>query len=56
VGKTQIALEAAFRVREKHTDCAVFWVPAVDVSSFKNAYGEIGRVLEVKGIDEEKAD
>lgn len=56
VGKTQIALEAAFRVREKHADCSVFWVPAVDVGSFENAYREIGRELKVKGIDEDKAD
>ena len=55
VGKTQIALEAAFRVRDEHPDCSVFWVPAVDFSSFENAYREIGRVLKVEGIDEGKA-
>ena len=55
IGKTQIALEAAFRVRDEQ-DCSVFWVPAVDATSFENAYREIGRKLEVKGIDEDKAD
>ncbi len=55
VGKTQIALEAAFQIRDEHR-CSVFWVPAVDATSFENAYREIGRVLEVEGIDEEKAD
>ncbi len=56
IGKTQIALEAAFRVRERYPDCSVFWVPAMDVTSFENAYREIGRQLEVDGIDENKAD
>jgi tetratricopeptide (TPR) repeat protein len=56
VGKTQIALEAAFRVRDEHQDCSVFWVPAVDATSFENAYREIGRQLKVEGIDEDKAD
>ncbi|KAI8945007.1 hypothetical protein F4801DRAFT_594485 [Xylaria longipes] len=56
IGKTQIALEAAFRVRDKHPDCAIFWVPAVDVTSFENAYRKIGQVLKVNGIDEDKTD
>ncbi|KAM0511414.1 hypothetical protein ACHAPE_009929 [Trichoderma viride] len=33
VGKTQIALEAAFRIRHKYKDCHVFWVPAIDIST-----------------------
>jgi len=56
VGKTQIALEAAFRVRNEHPDCDIFWVPAVDVTSFENAYRDIGQKLKVQGIDEDKAD
>ena len=56
VGKTQIALEAAFRIRNEHPDCSVFWIPAVDASSFENAYREIGRALRVKGVNEDKAD
>ncbi|KAK3935926.1 putative kinesin light chain [Diplogelasinospora grovesii] len=53
VGKTQIALEAAFQVRG---DCSVFWVPAVDATSFENAYRDIGRRLGIAGMDEDKAD
>ncbi|KAI1439348.1 hypothetical protein F5Y02DRAFT_424116, partial [Annulohypoxylon stygium] len=56
IGKTQIALEAAYRVRDKHPDCSVFWVPAIDATSFENAYRDIGRQLGVKGIDDERAD
>jgi nucleoside phosphorylase/tetratricopeptide (TPR) repeat protein len=56
VGKTQIALEAAFRVRDKHPDCHIFWVPAIDEATFENAYREIGRRLGVAGINDETAD
>ncbi|KAK4116060.1 hypothetical protein N656DRAFT_786545 [Canariomyces notabilis] len=56
VGKTQIALEAAFCVSNAHPDCSVFWVPAVDVTSFENGYRAIGQQLKVPGTDEEKAD
>ncbi|KAK4205172.1 putative kinesin light chain [Triangularia verruculosa] len=56
VGKTQVALEVAFRVSNEHPDCSVFWVPAVDVTSFENAYRAIGQQLKVPGIDEEKVD
>ncbi|GIJ91398.1 hypothetical protein Asppvi_010363 [Aspergillus pseudoviridinutans] len=56
VGKTQIALEVAFRVRDAHPRCSIFWVPAVNASSFENAYREIGRQFGVGGIDEDTAD
>ncbi|KAL1994852.1 hypothetical protein VTN49DRAFT_1039 [Thermomyces lanuginosus] len=55
VGKTQIALEIAFRLREKHPDCSVFWVPTIDVVSFKNAYRAIGQLLEIDEINDDKA-
>ncbi|KAJ5733685.1 TPR-like protein [Penicillium malachiteum] len=45
-GKTQVALELAYRLRAR---CSVFWVPAVDVGSFEKAYREIGTRLRVDG-------
>ncbi|KAK8009195.1 kinesin light chain [Apiospora marii] len=56
IGKTQVAIEAAYRVHQAHPDCSVFWVPAVDMTMFENAYREIGRALEVKGIEDDRAD
>lgn len=56
VGKTQIALEAAYRLRGADPSCSVFWVPAVNATIFENAYREIGRLLGVAGIDDNKAD
>ncbi|KAK2052085.1 hypothetical protein LY76DRAFT_484586, partial [Colletotrichum caudatum] len=56
IGKTQVAIEAAYRVRDTHPDCSVFWVPAVNTVMFENAYREIGRALNVRHIENDKAD
>ncbi|KIX10163.1 uncharacterized protein Z518_01244 [Rhinocladiella mackenziei CBS 650.93] len=56
VGKTQMTLEATFRVGDQHPNCSVSWVPAVDLTSFENAYREIGQRLQVLGIEEDGAD
>ncbi|KAF5531533.1 hypothetical protein FMEXI_12925 [Fusarium mexicanum] len=37
VGKTQIALEAAYRLRDTDPFRSVFWVPAMDAMTFENA-------------------
>ncbi|KAJ4299611.1 hypothetical protein N0V90_004857 [Kalmusia sp. IMI 367209] len=55
VGKTQIALEVAYRIHELYPTLSVFWVPAVDANSFDNAFREIGQRLNIKGIDDDKA-
>jgi hypothetical protein len=56
VGKTQMALEALYRVRDQGPQCSVFWVPAGDLTSLENAYHEIGQKLQVPGIEEDGAD
>ncbi|RYO74783.1 hypothetical protein DL766_009441 [Monosporascus sp. MC13-8B] len=56
VGKTKVALEAAYRIRDQHPACSVFWVPAIDSISFEKAYREIGEALGVQGLDNDKAD
>ncbi|RYP17801.1 hypothetical protein DL767_009943 [Monosporascus sp. MG133] len=56
VGKTQVALEAAYRVRDEHPACSIFWVPAVDSINFEKAYREIGKALCVQGLDNDQAD
>ncbi|KAJ6443016.1 COM1 regulatory protein [Purpureocillium lavendulum] len=55
IGKTQIALEAAYRVRDAHPECSVFWVPAVDAAAFENAYRQIGQKLDVPGMKDDNA-
>ncbi|UKZ67791.1 uncharacterized protein TrAtP1_008949 [Trichoderma atroviride] len=56
VGKTQIALEAVYVLHNEHPGCSIFWVPAIDATSFENGYRNIGKQLNVKGIDQDMAD
>ncbi|KAI6307244.1 hypothetical protein MCOR30_011699 [Pyricularia oryzae] len=56
IGKTQVAIEAAYRVRDAYPECSVFWVPAVNMTMFDNGYRRIGRALEIQGIEDDDAD
>ncbi len=56
VGKTSIALELAFRLQEKSPNYSIFWVQASDAISFENSYRNIGRKLQIPGLEDEKAD
>src|SRR6202035_1877337 len=56
MGKTQIALELAYRVKDDHPTFSVFWVPATTAGNFEQAYLGIGRLLGIPGITDEKAD
>ncbi|KAI0886603.1 TPR-like protein [Annulohypoxylon maeteangense] len=56
VGKTQIALEFAYRTKDENPNCSVFWVPATDRLAFEHAYKQIGHLLNIPGIDANGAD
>ncbi|KZF26958.1 FabD/lysophospholipase-like protein [Xylona heveae TC161] len=56
IGKTQIVLELAYRTMEKRPDCSIFWLPAISVDAMKKAYLDIGRQLQLPGLDEKDAD
>lgn len=47
VGKTQLALQFAHCVREKHSDYSIFWVPVLSIEGFDQAYLDIGKKLGV---------
>ncbi|KAL3441582.1 hypothetical protein BJX65DRAFT_313670 [Aspergillus insuetus] len=52
IGKTQIALELAYRIKGSHPDCSVFWISAANTESFRQEYKDIcGRL----GLDDEGA-
>jgi Cdc6-like AAA superfamily ATPase len=55
-GKTQLALELAYRIRQQLKNCSVFWVSASDMESLYQAYSHIARRLNIPGWDDEKAD
>ncbi|KAI0876729.1 hypothetical protein GGS24DRAFT_498539 [Hypoxylon argillaceum] len=43
IGKTHIALELAYRLREHQPEFSLFWVPAMDTASFENGYRQIAK-------------
>lgn len=56
VGKTQLALELAYRVKQEYKNCSIFWIPANDVESINQEYTTIARRLSIPGWDNGQAD
>ena len=56
VGKTQVALEFAFRLQSISPTCSVFWVRASDTTSFESGYRDIGQQLKIPRLEDDKAD
>ncbi|KAK5625679.1 hypothetical protein RRF57_001395 [Xylaria bambusicola] len=61
VGKTQVALQLAYWVKDNKPEYSVFWVPALGHASFEQAYTEIARQLDIqikteKGLKMTKAE
>ncbi|KAL3472076.1 purine and uridine phosphorylase [Aspergillus californicus] len=50
VGKTQIALELAYRVREKDSTCSVFWIPCTSNATVEQAFMGIARTIGLQGV------
>ncbi|KAB5557932.1 hypothetical protein GE09DRAFT_93575 [Coniochaeta sp. 2T2.1] len=53
VGKTQVALRFAYWVKEHHREYSIFWVAALSMAAFTQAYEEIARICNVS-IDIER--
>ena len=56
VGKTQVALQFAYSVLEKHPDVSVFWIHALSLETFEQACGEVSGVLGLVGTENDKED
>ncbi|KAL4938312.1 hypothetical protein BDV06DRAFT_215198 [Aspergillus oleicola] len=54
IGKTQIALELAYRMREKVPECSIFWIPCISYESVQQAYMNIASALGISDIEPEK--
>ncbi|KAN0070835.1 hypothetical protein V8E54_011000 [Elaphomyces granulatus] len=50
VGKTQIALELAYRVRDKTPECSIFWIPSTSIEKIEQAYMNIGEYLGLRDV------
>lgn len=48
MGKTQVALQLAYGLKDDQPDYSVFWVPAMSDLSFSQAYEEIARQLKLE--------
>ena len=56
MGKTQVALQFAYEVKEAEPEWSIFWVPAVSMESFEQACAEIVQTLHVpQSADKEDA-
>ncbi|CAI6342480.1 unnamed protein product [Periconia digitata] len=56
VGKSQIAIEYAYRLRDLYPDTWVFWVYAGNATRFKQAYRDIATRVELPGWDNPKSE
>ncbi|KAF7502175.1 hypothetical protein GJ744_006771 [Endocarpon pusillum] len=54
VGKSQIAIEYAYRVRESASQMWVFWVHASNVARFEQAYRDIAAKVKLPGREDPK--
>ena len=55
VGKSQVALELAYTVKERWPDYSIFWVPAVSSEMFEQAYKEVASLCSIS-LDPTKED
>jgi tetratricopeptide (TPR) repeat protein len=56
VGKTQVALEIAYRIQETRPECSIFWIPATNVETLEQTCLKIAEQLALPGLEEERAD
>ncbi|KAF1985833.1 hypothetical protein K402DRAFT_454822 [Aulographum hederae CBS 113979] len=56
IGKTQLALALAYRIREESPGCSIFWIPAMSRDGLEQAFADIVRGLRIPGWDAKGAD
>ncbi|KAH7111312.1 P-loop containing nucleoside triphosphate hydrolase protein [Dendryphion nanum] len=55
-GKSQLALELVYRIRQESKSFSVFWVDAGDMDSLHQGYSSIAQKLDLPNWEDEKAD
>ncbi|KAG6003639.1 hypothetical protein E4U21_001842 [Claviceps maximensis] len=55
-GKSQVALEFAYRTKARNPGCSVFWVPATNLPAFEGALWNICRMLNISGLEDDGVD
>jgi hypothetical protein len=56
VGKTQVALQFAYSVLERHPDVSVLWVHAMSIETFEHSCRELANVLGILDAADDKED
>ncbi|KAF4152330.1 hypothetical protein CNMCM6069_002267 [Aspergillus lentulus] len=51
IGKTQVALELAYRAREKVPGISIFWIPCTSYENAEQAYLSVASSLGMTGVD-----
>ncbi|KAL4789393.1 putative kinesin light chain [Aspergillus venezuelensis] len=51
VGKTQIALELAYRMQAREPECSIFWIPCTSYEAVEQAYMSIAQLLGLQGVE-----
>ncbi|KAJ5728271.1 kinesin [Penicillium malachiteum] len=54
VGKTQVVLELAYRIRQNDEGCSVFWIPCTSSAVIEQAYLEIAQTIGLESPEPEK--
>ncbi|KFY31849.1 hypothetical protein V493_00740, partial [Pseudogymnoascus sp. VKM F-4281 (FW-2241)] len=56
VGKTSLVIELVHRIRKKHENCSVLWIPATNLESLHQAYLAVACKFGIRGWEEGSAD
>jgi KaiC/GvpD/RAD55 family RecA-like ATPase len=56
IGKTQVALQFAYFIKDNYPDLAVFWVQALSIETFEQGCREMARALGMALGPEHKED
>jgi tetratricopeptide (TPR) repeat protein len=54
-GKSQLALELAYRTRQKDKDCSIFWIDASNTESLHQSFANIAQKLGIPGWNDDQA-
>ena len=52
MGKTQLVLELAHRIKDAHKHCSLIWIPAIEEESLHQAYRDVAQQLGIPGCGE----
>jgi nucleoside phosphorylase/tetratricopeptide (TPR) repeat protein len=51
VGKTQVALELAYRTRDRDKECSVFWIPCTSHAIVEQMFLQIAQILGLRNVN-----